>query len=227
MAFFGHFCQKWLFLPFFRKNSPVATGPKPGKKPKIGLFPKKGPKVGVPARGFTSTPRAGAPRFPGSGKRAVLTPAGAGRDSGPPGRSRRALPEPWAARTPAVPGVRELPPPENPAVGARPEGSSMVVAKSDRDTVYSHGFLIFVVTREISDIHLYRKSPGRAARPDRRAPVHPRRWTSRPERGAWTALPAASRTPGNRGAPARGVDVKPLRQEAQKGRKPPKRGFLG
>jgi len=84
MAFFGHFRQKWLFLAIFRKSSPVATGLKPVKMPKIGHFPEKGPKVGVPGRGFTSTPRAGAPRFPGLEKGPISPPGGEGLP-GPPG----------------------------------------------------------------------------------------------------------------------------------------------
>jgi len=77
MAFFGHFSQKWAFLPIFPKNSPVATGLKTPKSRKKGLFPEKGLKVrdsGVPGRGFYINPsRRGpaVPRGPGAPRRHV------------------------------------------------------------------------------------------------------------------------------------------------------------
>jgi len=52
---------------------------------KNGHFPQKAPKVGVPGGGFTSTPRAGAPRFPGAGKKGDFTPPGRGGSFWPPG----------------------------------------------------------------------------------------------------------------------------------------------
>jgi len=66
-GFFAHFGQKSPKIAIFRKNGPVATGLKVPKMAKNGHFPQNHQKVGVPARGFTSTPRGGAPRFPPRG----------------------------------------------------------------------------------------------------------------------------------------------------------------
>jgi len=75
---FGHFWPKWPFLAIFGENSPVATGPKTAKMAKNGHFPQKAGKVGVPGGGFTSTPRAGAPRFPGAGEKGGFPGPGRG-----------------------------------------------------------------------------------------------------------------------------------------------------
>jgi len=70
---------------------------------KNGHFPQKRRKVGVPARGFTSTPRAGAPRFPGAEKGGIWTPWPGPGIRGSRGRPSGTLPGTLPGRTPPGP----------------------------------------------------------------------------------------------------------------------------
>jgi len=64
---FGQNRLKWPFLAIFQQNRPVATGLKPEKNPKIGVFPKKRgkiPRSRVPRRGFYINPSRRGPAVP-------------------------------------------------------------------------------------------------------------------------------------------------------------------
>jgi len=101
-GFFAHFGQKSPKIAIFRKKCPVATGLKVPEMAKNGHFPQNRPKVGVPARGFTSTPARRGPD-PGSGVRDGVRglsggplPLGRARGPGPgsPDRDPGPLPGP-------------------------------------------------------------------------------------------------------------------------------------
>jgi len=71
---FGQFCRKWPFLAIFPEKAPVATGVKMPKKPKMGIFLKKGWKFGIsgaPGRGFYINPSRRGPAVPRGGKKGV------------------------------------------------------------------------------------------------------------------------------------------------------------
>jgi len=177
--------------------------------------PSRGPR----RRGFTSTPRGGAPRFPGA--------AG----EGPPG------PRGPEGTPPQEEGQGEVPPPlicrgggghrrGCPRVGRRLWCSRLRTPQRSSRTAP-----VWLDRPIPTGLSLYLTGLG-LLRPPRGGRAFPRKEEGGPLRPP-SGLPPPPGPPGNRGAPARGVDVKPLRRDppggpgrAQKAPKTRKNGFF-
>jgi len=197
---------------------------------KRGILGFRTPFWGPPARGFTSTPRAGSRgRDPG-----LREPPGLQDPSGVPGTVRRALRGPSRGSRPRPGGTGSPPPPRTGAEGrtgvdAREAaaGCAKLYYAMEVSSVHFRGLLFGYSTPCMARLFLLRdrrsqrRDPGGSPGPHGYSPggdpLHPLRGLPR----AWAARFPTPAPAGNRGAPARGVDVKPPRN---RGPGEPRRG---